>query len=122
MRIIHLSAGTGSYFCGPCMRDNALMLGLLHAEAFGLYLLEAMASGVPVVQPRRGAFPEIVEATGGGWIYNPGVRERSPHYPNCGNRRKLIARITESPVIRAFVACLGLPPDPPELKPALWPP
>jgi glycosyltransferase involved in cell wall biosynthesis len=25
-----------------------------------------MAIGVPVVQPRRGAFPEIVETTGGG--------------------------------------------------------
>ena len=33
-----------------------------------MFLLEAMASGVPVVQPRRGAFPEIVETTGGGMI------------------------------------------------------
>ncbi|MEM7146148.1 MAG: glycosyltransferase family 4 protein [Verrucomicrobiota bacterium] len=39
-------------------------------EAFGLFLVEAMAAGVPVVQPRAGAFPEIVEATGGGWIYD----------------------------------------------------
>ena len=29
---------------------------------------EAMANGVPVVQPRRGAFPEVIEATGGGLI------------------------------------------------------
>lgn len=40
-------------------------------EAFGMYLLEAMASGVPVVQPRAGAFGEIVEATGGGIVYEP---------------------------------------------------
>lgn len=40
-------------------------------EAFGMYLLEAMASGVPVVQPRAGAFDEIVEATGGGVVYEP---------------------------------------------------
>jgi glycosyltransferase involved in cell wall biosynthesis len=32
----------------------------------GLFLLEAMASGIPVVQPRCGAFAEIVENTGGG--------------------------------------------------------
>ena len=40
-------------------------------EAFGLYLLEAMASGVPVVQPATGAFSEIVEATGGGLLCKP---------------------------------------------------
>jgi len=41
-------------------------------EAFGLQLLEAMACGVPVVQPRIGAYPEIIEATGGGILYEPG--------------------------------------------------
>ena len=35
-------------------------------EPKGMFLLEAMAVGVPVVQPRRGAFPEILETTGGG--------------------------------------------------------
>jgi glycosyltransferase involved in cell wall biosynthesis len=37
-----------------------------HKEAFGIYIIEALASGVPVVQPRHGAFPELLEATGGG--------------------------------------------------------
>ena len=37
-------------------------------EPKGLYLLEAMASGVPVVQPNHGAFPEIVRNTGGGLL------------------------------------------------------
>jgi glycosyltransferase involved in cell wall biosynthesis len=39
-----------------------------YAEPKGLFLLEAFANGVPVVQPRRGAFPEMVEKTGGGLI------------------------------------------------------
>ena len=32
----------------------------------GLYLLEAMATGVPVVQPNHGAFPEVIRNTCGG--------------------------------------------------------
>jgi glycosyltransferase involved in cell wall biosynthesis len=43
----------------------------LYGEAFGLYLLEAMAAGVPVVQPQVAAFPEIIEATGGGILAEP---------------------------------------------------
>jgi glycosyltransferase involved in cell wall biosynthesis len=38
-------------------------------EAFGSYIIEAMAVGVPVIQPDAGAFPELIAATGGGEIY-----------------------------------------------------
>lgn len=44
---------------------------VLKGEAFGLYQAESMASGIPVVQPALGAFPEIAENTGGGVIYQP---------------------------------------------------
>jgi glycosyltransferase involved in cell wall biosynthesis len=44
---------------------------VLNGEAFGLYLLESMASAVPVVQPALGAFPEIVGETCGGVVYGP---------------------------------------------------
>jgi glycosyltransferase involved in cell wall biosynthesis len=40
-------------------------------EPKGVFLLEAMASGVPVVQPRRGSFTEMVEKTGGGLLVAP---------------------------------------------------
>jgi len=45
------------------------------AGAFGTYLLEALAVGVPVVQPALGAFPEVLEATGGGVLYEPNTPE-----------------------------------------------
>jgi len=39
--------------------------------AFGTFILEALAAGVPVVQPDVGSFRELVEATGGGVLYDP---------------------------------------------------
>jgi glycosyltransferase involved in cell wall biosynthesis len=43
-----------------------------YGEAFGLYVIEALAAGVPVVLPRSGAFPELVQATGGGLLCEAG--------------------------------------------------
>ena len=50
---------------------NVLSVPSPYDEPKGIYLLEAMANGVPVVQPRRGAFPEIVGTTGGGLLVDP---------------------------------------------------
>ena len=50
---------------------TVLSVPVLKGEAFGLYQLESLASGIPIVQPALGAFPEIIEATGGGVIYQP---------------------------------------------------
>jgi glycosyltransferase involved in cell wall biosynthesis len=54
---------------------DALSVPTVYAEPKGLFLLEAMACGVPVVQPRHGAFPEILEKTGGGLLVEPGSPE-----------------------------------------------
>jgi glycosyltransferase involved in cell wall biosynthesis len=51
---------------------DVLSVPATYDEPKGIFLLEAMASGVPVVQPRRGAFIELVESTGGGLLVQPG--------------------------------------------------
>ncbi|HEV2761919.1 MAG TPA: glycosyltransferase family 4 protein [Pyrinomonadaceae bacterium] len=50
---------------------DVLSVPATYDEPKGISLLEAMACGVPVVQPRRGAFTEIVEDTGGGLLVEP---------------------------------------------------
>jgi len=42
-----------------------------YAAPKGLYVMEAWASGVPVVQPRIGVFPELLEETAGGILVEP---------------------------------------------------
>jgi glycosyltransferase involved in cell wall biosynthesis len=50
---------------------SVLSVPATYGEAFGLYLIEALAVGVPLVQPRHAAFPEVIEATGGGLLCEP---------------------------------------------------
>ncbi|MCX6268780.1 MAG: glycosyltransferase family 4 protein [Bacteroidetes bacterium] len=54
---------------------SVLTVPVLKGEAYGLYQIEALASGVPIVQPDLGAFPEIIQATGGGVVYHPNTAE-----------------------------------------------
>ena len=77
--IARSGAGDAFEYLGEVDRDQKFaMLRSLHVlsvptvyhEAKGLYVLEALACGVPVVQPRHGAFPELIEATGGGLLYD----------------------------------------------------
>ena len=50
---------------------DVLSVPATYDEPKGIFLLEAMACGVPVVQPRRGGFTEVVEKTGGGLLVEP---------------------------------------------------
>jgi len=56
-------------------RLDAFSVPAVYDEPKGLPLLEAMAAGVAVVQPRRGAFVEMVERTGGGLLVEPDSAE-----------------------------------------------
>ncbi|MEC8244661.1 MAG: glycosyltransferase family 4 protein [Verrucomicrobiota bacterium] len=44
-----------------------------YPEAFGLYVVEAMLAGAPVILPASGAFPEIIDSTKGGKLYDPSI-------------------------------------------------
>jgi glycosyltransferase involved in cell wall biosynthesis len=50
---------------------DVLSVPATYDEPKGMFLLEAMACGVPVIQPRRGAFVEIIERTNGGLLVTP---------------------------------------------------
>lgn len=43
-----------------------------YQEPKGRFVLEAWANGIPVIQPRHGAFPEMIQAAGGGLLFPPG--------------------------------------------------
>lgn len=84
---VMVEAGLGGEFEYGGSLDRAGKLAFLRAidvfsvpatydEPKGMSLLESMASGVPVVQPRRGAFTEIVERTGGGVLVDPDDAEK----------------------------------------------
>ncbi len=50
---------------------DVLSTPTVYADPKGLFVLEAMAAGIPVVQPNHGAFPEIIRKTGGGILVEP---------------------------------------------------
>ena len=51
---------------------DVLSVPTIYREPKGLPILEALANGVPVVQPAHGAFPELIAATQGGLLFEPG--------------------------------------------------
>ncbi len=50
---------------------DVLSVPARQSEAFGLYVIESMAAGTPLVQPSVATFPELLEETGGGVLYAP---------------------------------------------------
>lgn len=87
-RAIEARGATGDvrFFEGLDLESRREFLGSITAlsvpvpggSAFGLYLLESLAAGVPFVEPAAGSYPEILEATGGGVLYDPADPEALP--------------------------------------------
>jgi len=51
---------------------DVMSVPTVYRESKGLSILEALANAVPVVLPAHGAFPELIEDTGGGLLCEPG--------------------------------------------------
>lgn len=54
---------------------DVLSVPTTYREPKGIFVLEALANRTPVVVPRHGAFPEWIQATGGGVLFEPGSVE-----------------------------------------------
>ena len=87
-------------------RLHVLSVPTPYKEPKGLFVLEALANGVPVVQPRHGAFPELLEATGGGILVESGSVDALAsgilELMNDAERRKELGRLGREAVHREF--------------------
>lgn len=52
-------------------RLHVFSVPTVYRESKGLSIIESLANGVPVIQPRHGAFPEMLDATDGGILVEP---------------------------------------------------
>jgi len=52
-------------------RLHVFSVPTVYRESKGLSIIESLANGVPVVQPRHGTFPEMIDATKGGILVEP---------------------------------------------------
>lgn len=77
-----------------------------YREPKGIYVLEAMANGVPVVEPDHGAFPELINATGGGLLYRAndpkGLVQALEQLVTNRDRRLNLARLGHAGVRKHF--------------------
>lgn len=68
-----------------------------HLEPKGLFALEAMAAGVPVVVPARGAFPELIARTGGGELCAPAEAAAGASQEQPPPLQKVLANLLSDP-------------------------
>ncbi len=76
-----------------------LSVPTVYREPKGLFVLEALANGVPVVQPAHGSFPEMLENLGGGVLFEPG---------DVGELSATIERLMRDPARRRELGRQGM--------------
>lgn len=69
-----------------------------YREAKGIYAIEAKSQGVPVVLPAHGSFPELIESTGGGILFEPN---------DATELADALARLMDDPAKRAALGQAG---------------
>lgn len=101
---------------------SVLSVPATYGEAFGLYIIEANACGIPVVEPDHAGLGEVVRATGGGVLCAPddpaALAEALESLLLDEPRRRALAEAGREAVTRDFTsermardfeaACLGL--------------
>jgi len=80
-------------------RVDILSVPTPYREPKGLFALEAMANGIPIVQPNHGCFPEYIERTGGGLL----VEEPTP-----GDIAEGIQKLMDDPELRLELSARGV--------------
>ncbi|MEZ6135848.1 MAG: glycosyltransferase family 4 protein [Pirellulaceae bacterium] len=75
---------------------DVLCVPTTYAEPKGLFVLEALAAGVPYLQPAHGAFPELHSRVGGGYLFDP----ENPHELS----ERLVEALSDIPASRRLGA------------------
>ncbi len=87
---------------------DAFCVPATYPDPKGLYVLEALAAGVPVVQPNLGIFPELLAITGGGFLCDPGdstsLARRLGELLRDEDRRRAMGVSGQAAVFRNFSA------------------
>jgi glycosyltransferase involved in cell wall biosynthesis len=87
---------------------DLLCVPTTYREPKGLFVLEALAAGVPVVEPDHGAFPELLSRTGGGVLVPPenpvALAEQLAKLLDDPERRNALGRAGRNVVHRDFTA------------------
>jgi glycosyltransferase involved in cell wall biosynthesis len=99
-------------------RIDVLSVPTVYQEPKGIYVLEALAAGIPVVQPDHGAFPELIQSTAGGYLFRPNdaghlaeTLARLIHNPGeryslgQAGKQKVLETFTGEAMARATLAC-----------------
>jgi glycosyltransferase involved in cell wall biosynthesis len=90
---------------------SVLSVPATYSEAFGMYVAESLAAGTPVVLPELSAFPEIVQASGGGVLFPPGANEQEfvgnlasalKSLLSDGEKRRALGEAARAAAIREF--------------------